>query len=249
MLKGLARCLWLLWCWFELSVFTLVLYLLSWFPKAFIGRWYHQLSRSWCRFLIRALGVDLRLFQNNKNPLPKQFILIANHPSALEDFAIPSLFDIFPLAKEGVRNWYFIGRMSEKAETIYVKRDNSESRHAALESLYVAVEAGKNISIFPEGGCFGRRIHSRFQTGAFDISIQTGIPILPVFLHYEAQEVFEWHAPHTLLDKLWHFMTAKNNRANYYVFDAISPEEFSDKAEYAECVRQQYLRWQTRYLE
>ena len=249
MLKSLARSLWLLWCWFELSVFTLILYLLSWFPKTFIGRWYHQLSRRWCSFLVRALGIDLRLIQKNKNPLPEQFILIANHPSALEDFAIPALFDIFPLAKEGVRNWFFIGRMSEKAETIYVKRDNSESRHAALEALYSAVEEGKNIAIFPEGGCFGRRIHSSFQTGAFDISIQTGIPILPVFLHYEAQEVFEWHAPHTLLDKFWHFMTAQNNRANYYVFDAISPGEFSDKVEYAEHVRQQYLRWQTRYLE
>ena len=116
MLKGLARCLWLLLCWLELSMFTLVLYLLSWFPQVLIGRWYHQLSRRWCSFLVRALGVDLRLFQKNKKPLPEQYILIANHPSALEDFAIPSLFDIYPLAKEGVRDWYFIGRMSEKAE-------------------------------------------------------------------------------------------------------------------------------------
>ena len=91
-----------------------------------------------------------------------------------------------------------------------------------LSSLRVDVLAGVSTINF-------KQVH-------FDISIQTGIPILPVFLHYEAQEVFEWHEPHTLLDKFWHFMTAQNNRANYYVFDAIKPEEFSDKAEYAEHV-------------
>lgn len=249
MVKHIAHGLWLLWCWFEVSVFTLIMYALSWLPRIFTGRYYHTLSRIWCQYLIRALGVDLRLHQKNQHDIPQQFILIANHPSALEDFAIPALFDVYPLGKEGVRHWYFIGRMAERAEAIFVKRDDSSSRRAALESLIAAVDGGRNIAIFPEGGCMGRRIYSSFQTGAFDISIQTGIPVLPLFLHYEAQELFEWHAPHTLLHKFWHYMTAQNNRANYYVYDAISPEGFTDKEVFAEHVRNQYLEWQKRYLD
>lgn len=249
MLKFIARSLWLSWCWLELSVFTLALYILSWLPGPFIGTWYHTLSRFWCQFLIRALGVDLRLHHKNIHDIPKQYILIANHPSALEDFAIPALFDVYPLAKEGVRRWFLIGRISDKARTVFVKRDDSASRRAALESLLDAVEEGCNIAIFPEGGCKGRRIYSSFQTGAFDVAMQTGIPILPVFLHYEDQALFEWHPPHTLLHKFWHYMTAKNNRANYYVYDAISPEGYTDKAAFAEDVREKYLHWQKRYLD
>jgi 1-acyl-sn-glycerol-3-phosphate acyltransferase len=249
MLKFIVRSLWLSWCWLELSVFTLVLYILSWMPRSFTGTYYHKLSRIWCQYLIRALGVDLRLHKKNLHDIPKHYILIANHPSALEDFAIPALFDVCPLGKEGVRDWYFIGRIADRAGTVFVKREDPTSRHIALESLLEAAKEGRNIAIFPEGGCMGRRIYSSFQTGAFDISIQTGIPILPVFLHYEDQELFEWHAPHTLLHKFWHYMTAQNNRANYYVYDAISPEGFSDKAKFAEYVRKLYLKWQERYLD
>ena len=70
-----------------------------------------------------------------------------------------------------------------------------------------------------------------------------------MFLHYEAQETFEWHDPDTLIDKFRHFMTAQNNRANYYVYDAISPEGFADKQAFAGHVHGKYLEWQRRYLD
>lgn len=249
MLRFVAKWLWLLWCWLEISLFTLLLYTWSWLPRSMTGRYYRELSRTWCRMFVQALGIDLRLHQKNLNPIPDQYILISNHPSALEDFAIPALFDIYPLAKKGVRDWFIIGRISDRSGTVYVKRDDPDSRHAALEALIKEVGKGHNIAIFPEGGCKGRRIYPSFQTGAFDIAIRTGVPILPLFLHYEEQETFEWHEPHTLIDKFWHFMTAQNNRANYYVYDAISPNDFTDKQAFAEHVHEKYLEWERRYLD
>ena len=79
--------------------------------------------------------------------------------------------------------------------------------------------------------------------------MRTGIPILPVFLHYESQDDFEWREPQTLLHKIWHMMTTRNNRANYYIYDALDPACFSDKAAYAEYAHNKYLEWQTRYLD
>lgn len=249
MLSFIARSVWLLWCWLELTVFTLALYSLAWLPRPLTQSYYHSLFLIWCRFFVRALGVNLRLHQKNIKPLPDQYILIANHPSALEDVAVPALFDVYPLAKMGVKNWFLVGRINIAADTLFVKRDNPDSRNEAGNNLRRYLEEGKNIALFPEGGCKGRRIYERFQYGAFDISLDTGIPILPVFLHYEAQETFEWRDPQTLMEKMWHFMTSQNNRANYYVFDAIYPTGFKDKAEFAEHVHKLYLRWQARYLE
>lgn len=249
MLAFLGRTLWLAWCWLELSLLTLFLYLIAWLPKPLTGAYYHRLFRVWCSFFARALGVELRLHEKNIKPLPKQYILIANHPSAFEDVGIPTLFNVYPLAKHGVRDWPVVGRISAAAGTLFVDRDDPQSRHAALDQLMLKLEQGKNVAIFPEGGCKGRRIHSSFQAGAFDIAIRTGIPILPVFLHYEAQETFEWQPPHDLQHKLWHFMTSRNHRANYYLYDAIDPKAFHDKKEFAEQVRQMYLKWQARYLE
>jgi len=249
MLSFILRSLWLLWSWLELTAFTGFMYLLAWLPRPVLRRFYHPLFRVWCASFVRALGVDLRLHEKNARPLPAQFILIANHPSAFEDVGIPALFDVYPLAKQGVREWFIVGKINDAAGTLFVKRDNKESRSAAFERLHEVLEQGKSVVIFPEGGCKGRRIHSRFEYGAFELSLQTGIPILPVFLHYEAQETFEWRNPHTILHKMWHFMTSQNDQANYYVYDAIYPAGFTDKHVYMEHVHHLYMQWQARYLE
>ena len=235
MLKSIINIFALPIIWLFLLALSLILYLLSHMPRALSGRYYHFLSRFWCRVFVRALDVDLRLINNNRQVLPEQFILIANHPSALEDFGIPALFDIYPLAKIGVRDWIVLGRISDYAGTIYVARGSASSRHAAKQALADAVKAGKNIVIFPEGGCKGSRIYEKFQTGAFDISLQTGIPILPVFLQYIDQQAFEW-TDQSLVKKLWQIFLTDNNVVNYRVHDAISPEDFSDKEQYTEHV-------------
>ena len=227
---------------------SLVLYVLSHLPRVFSGRYYHFLSRFWCKIFVRALDVNLKLIHNNKQPLPKQYILVANHPSALEDFGIPALFDIYPLAKAGVRDWVVLGRISDYAGTIYVERESASSRYDALQSLLDAVKAGKNIVIFPEGGCKGSRIYEKFHTGAFDISLQTGIPILPVFLHYIDQKTFEWKGQ-SLVQKLWQIFKSNNNLVNYYVYDAISPTTYADKESFANQVHAKYLEWQKEYLD
>ncbi len=228
--------------WSVLILLSMLLYILSYLPKRFSGRYYHHLSRVWCRLFVRGLDVDLRLVCHNKQPIPAQFILVANHPSALEDFGIPALFDIYPLAKAGVRDWFILGRISDYAGTIYVFRDNKNSRRAALQSLIDAARAGKSLVIFPEGGCKGRRIYKKFHTGAFDIAIQTGVPILPVYLEYVDEDTFEWLGQ-TLLMKLWQIFRSNKNRVNYHVFDAIEPDGFTDKVEFANQVHTRFVEW------
>ena len=193
--------------------------------------------------------MDLKLHQKNLNPIPEQYILIANHPSAFEDVGIPALFEVYSLAKIEVKKWWIVGRMSEAAGTLYVKRESKESRNQAAEHIKQALDEGRNIALYPEGGCKGKRIFESFRYGAFDVSLKTGVPVLPVFLHYEAQDDFEWRSPHTLIDKLFHFLNTRNNTVNYYVFDAIDPAQFDNKEEYTEYVWNLYIKWQKKYLE
>jgi len=235
--------------WIDFIFLTTLLYLLSFLSKKLLSGFYPFLFRVWCKSFVRALGVDLKLNQKNLNKLPEQYILIANHPSALEDVGVPALFDVYSLAKIEVKSWPIFGRISEAAGTLYVHRESKESRAEAGQKIANGLESGKSIALYPEGGCKGRRIFESFRYGAFDISIQTGIPILPVFLHYESQEDFEWAEPHTLIHKIWHFLTTKNNRATYYVYDALNPTDFSSKEEYMEHAHKLYLQWQAKYLE
>jgi 1-acyl-sn-glycerol-3-phosphate acyltransferase len=248
MIRFLLLLVWRLINVLELTGFTLMMYLLSYLPAS-ARPWYFSLFRYWCRSFVRALGVDLRLHQKNTRPLPGQYILVANHPSAFEDIGIPALFPVHSLAKIEVRDWWIVGRISEASGTLYVHRESRESRNAAADEIASALQQGKNIALYPEGGCKGRRIFESFRYGAFDISLRTGVPVLPVFLHYESQDDFEWRDPQTLLHKLWHMSTVQNNRVNYYVYDAIEPSGFANKTAYTDYVHNLYLEWQARYLD
>jgi len=248
LLRFLFRILWLSYCWLELAVMTMVLYSLSYLPRLFLTPWYFPLFRLWCRSFVNALGVDLRLHQKNLYPLPEQFILISNHPSAFEDVGIPALFNVYSLAKAEVADWWWAGRIVKAAGNLFVKRESKKSRQFAREQIISELQKGKSIVIYPEGGCKGRRLHSSFRYGAFDISMKTGIPILPVLLHYESQADFEWSDPQTLVHKFWHMMTAQNNRANFYCFDAINPADFESKEAYNAHVYTLFCNWQEKYL-
>mgnify|MGYP001824024950 FL=1 len=247
MFKALARALWLLLGWTELILFTLILYLLSYLPDSWLGPWYRHLFQAWSRTWVHALGVDLRLHHKNAHPLPDRFILIANHPSAFEDVGIPSLFDVDNLAKEEVRQWWMVGRIGAAAGTIFVRRESRESRAEAAQQIERHLAAGRNIALYPEGGIKGPWLQPAFRYGAFGISLQTGIPIVPVYLHYEALHDFHW-GRHSLIQNMRNIMNARNNRANYYLFDAIDPRLFHDRIEYCNHVYGLYKEWQRRYL-
>jgi 1-acyl-sn-glycerol-3-phosphate acyltransferase len=248
MLLWIARIFRLLVGWLDLALFTLFMMGLALLPKALIRKVFPPLFHAWCRTFVRALGVELRLFQQHVGPLPSQYILISNHPSAFEDIGIPALFPVRSLAKEEVRDWWFVGRIAQAAGTLFVQRESPDSRHAAQQALIEAVQGGSCLALYPEGGCKGRRIAPRFFGGAFVTAKATGVPLLPVFLHYEAQEAFEWADQH-LLVKLWEIMTAPNPRANCYVFDPIDPSGFDSPESMKAHVHALYLDYQKRFLE
>lgn len=243
----LAKSISLLFRWIDLIIISVALYVLALLPKSWTKSFYPRLFWTWCRHFVRALNVDLKLSQHNIEPIPKHYILIANHPSAFEDVGIPSLFNVFSLAKAAVRKWPVAGAISEAAGTLYVQRNSMKSRKKAYQDMIELVESGKNLAVYPEGGCFGRRIQS-FRYGAFDISLKTGVPILPIFLHYEAQDDFEW-AEETLGDKVKDFIKTKNNRATYHIYDAFDPSDFKNKKDYMQHVHHLYKKWETQYFD
>jgi len=232
----------------DFIAFTAAVWLLAWLPWPGRRHPVACLFGAWSRSFVRALGVDLRLHQKNLNALPARYILIANHPSAFEDVGIPALFDVVSLAKVQVADWFVVGRISRAAGTLYVDRDDPESRDQAIETMVNAVNAGQNICLYPEGGCKGRRLFPEFKSGAFEVSMRTGVPIVPVFLHYEAQDDFEWQGQ-TLPDRIRQMLFTVNNRANYYVFDPLEPKDYADKYAMKAAAYGKYADWNAKYLE
>lgn len=226
---------------------TLFAWLLTFLPQRLLTRWYGVIFRCWCRSFCQALGANIHLHQHYAGRLPQHYILIANHPSAFEDIGIPALFPVASLAKIEVRDWLIFGRISAAAGTLYVRREERESRQAALAAMIEWVGSGHNLAIYPEGGCRGRRLFPRFQRGAFAASKASGVPILPVFIEYEAQESFEWQGQ-TLVQMILQMARAPNRRVNMHVFDPLLPASYADEISMRDAAHALYQTWDQRFL-
>lgn len=234
--------------WLDLLIITSIVYPLSYLPPHFTRFYFQPLYQYWASCFAKALGVQLKLHQKNIHTLPKQMILIGNHPSVFEDIGMSALFPVHYLAKSAVKNWWIVGRISQATGTFYVNREDKIDRQRSFEELVQALKEGESIGLYPEGGCKGRRIYLPFRYGVFELSMQSRVPIVPVFLHYESQIDFEWQNEH-LLYKLWQIMRSKNRTANYYIYDAIDPTQFESKEAFCNYVQNCYLAWQKRYLD
>jgi 1-acyl-sn-glycerol-3-phosphate acyltransferase len=111
------------------------------------------------------------------------YIIIANHQSILDILLINCLRYRFKwISKiENIRvpviGWYL-----KMAGYFTVNRGNEESKTEMLEKSYQCLKSGISIMIFPEGT---RSIDGGigfYKRGAFQLAIQTGVPILPVVI-------------------------------------------------------------------
>jgi 1-acyl-sn-glycerol-3-phosphate acyltransferase len=238
----------LLFLWIDLIILSLLVYTVSCLPLT-VRKWvFTPLFRAWCGALVRGFRKQLFIHQKYKGKLPKQFIAISNHPSCFEDFGMPYLFPTARfLSKKEVSNWWIAGRVARAMGVLFVDREDRDSRRQASQKLLETLKTGTSVALFPEGGCKGRKIHLPFLYGAFDVSLQSNVPIIPVFIHYEAQEDFEWGDQH-LLVKIKEIFMSRNPRTNYYIYDPIDPKQFEDKDAFCQYVQNLYLHWQDRYL-
>lgn len=234
-------------CLLDLVLYTIWLYILSFLPKILLKSYPKKFQR-WCRLFCHAFGVTLQVHEQYVHDLPTQYIVIANHPSLFEDIGMPAVFAARFLSKHEVQHWWIGGRIATAAGTIYFDREDKAARKQARIDLAEALKAGANVGLYPEGGCKGRRIFQPFTYGAFDLAIETDIPIVPVFIYYEAQATFEWQHQ-SILKKIWQIFNAHNHHAHYYIFNPIYPKQFKHRDHLKNHVEELYLQWQKRFLE
>lgn len=213
-------------------------------PRKINQRYMHKMFRLFCWSFIHLIGRRPHIHEKFIPPLPKQYIVIANHPSGYDLLIMNALFKVCPLAQSGVRNWFVIGKIAEAAGTVFVIREDKASRSKAKEACLEAALEGKNLLIYPEGGC--ARELRKFKYGAFDISLQTGIPIVPVYLLYEAENAFIW-GDFGLLRHLINLFQAINKHTHCFILDPIDPKNFSDVESYSSYVHSIYENLEQKY--
>jgi len=144
------------------------------------------LNRWWARLLFTLLGIPFRVEYKGKLDPKKQYIFCSNHFSYLD---IPTLglapHNAIFVGKTGIENIPVFGFMYRKLH-ITVDRSKLKSRYTSLKRSLEAIDEGKNLVIFPEGGIITLKepVMANFKDGAFRVAIEKQIAIVPVMIPY-----------------------------------------------------------------
>lgn len=154
------------------------------FPKKFrlVGRF----NRWWAKLMLILIGIPFQVcYKSGLNP-KKQYIFCPNHCSYM-DIATVALnkHDTVFVGKNDMENIPFFGFMYSKLH-ITVDRAKLKSRYITLVKSLKAIDQGKSLVIFPEGGIVTKHppVMGEFKDGAFRAAIEKQIPVVPVTIPY-----------------------------------------------------------------
>jgi 1-acyl-sn-glycerol-3-phosphate acyltransferase len=147
-----------------------------WLPER--GRVF--LKARWSHQLLAVLGVRVR----TSGIPPAGGMLVANHSSWLDIFAINALAPCTFVSKDDIREWPAIGWLSDRVGTIFIERGSRRAAHRTRECLVGEFRAGARICVFPEGTTGSGEHVLPFHGALFQSAIDTGVPVAPLLVRY-----------------------------------------------------------------
>lgn len=138
--------------------------------------------RLWAGIWSFLSGIRYEIEGLDKIDRSKPYIYIFNHRSFIDAPVIPMAIpqELRALGKKELSKIPFFGWVVGKL-AIWVDRSSVESRRASLEKLIGILEKGISVVVAPEGTRNDTDVVLLpFQKGAFRLSIDTQIPILPM---------------------------------------------------------------------
>ena len=142
------------------------------------------LNRWWAYGAFTGWLLPWKIELKGKIDPKKQYIFCPNHFSYIDIPAMAlSPFNAIFVGKHDMGSIPLFGFMYSRLH-ILVDRSKRSSRYETYLRSGEAIDQGKNLVIFPEGGIWSTNPPelSRFKDGPFRISVEKQIPIVPVTL-------------------------------------------------------------------
>ena len=216
-----------------------------WLPQQ--GR--RVLIRWWSCLLMRICGVKVQETWAGDPAQPRTLaelapgrLLVANHVSWLDIFAINSLATSAFVAKAEIKRWPVIGWLVSLAGTVYIARGNRRAVPDVLRQMRERLRTGFPVALFPEGTTNAGPELKPFHGNLLQAAIDEEAEIVPVglkYLHADGTPGVEAYYldETTFMQSLWAVVGAKGLVVKVVVLDAV-PSGGRERRELGERVRE-----------
>lgn len=142
--------------------------------------------RWWSRKLLRIGGIALQVQGRMLEPSldTPGAMLLMNHVSWLDIFAVHSVRPVRFVAKSEVRRWPVIGFLCAHTGTLFIERGRRHAVHQANHAIADALRAGDTVAVFPEGTTTDGSHLLPFHANLVQAALAAQVAVQPVALRY-----------------------------------------------------------------
>lgn len=155
-----------------------------------------DLRLEYSEVLLKKLNIEIEVVNKEKLPEDGQYLLISNHRSIIDPLIIEIALkntevNGFWIAKKELYNSFFFGTFTRNAGTVLLDRDAANMSSFFKDTKQI-VKEGHSIYIFPEGTRNKENTPlSSFKEGSRIIALKNRLPILPVYIKSNANEILK----------------------------------------------------------
>ncbi len=140
--------------------------------------------QAWSRKALTIFGLSLVVVRDPRARETRSCLLVANHVSWLDIFAIWVATDAVFVAKSDVARWPVIGFLARHLDVMFVDRAKRSDVVVVGHAISNALKDGRTVCIFPEGTTTEGRALQSFRTALFQPAIDQGVAIQPLAIRY-----------------------------------------------------------------
>jgi 1-acyl-sn-glycerol-3-phosphate acyltransferase len=144
-------------------------------------------AQRWARRMLRTLRVEVRA--RGHVPAPgAPLLLVANHVSWLDSYALNTVSAARFVAKSEVCGWPLIGPIAVGFGTFFLKRGCYRAAARMVGGLAEVLCAAQPVGVFPEGTTSEGNGLLRFYPAMFQAAVLSGARVQPVAVRYRGAD-------------------------------------------------------------
>lgn len=196
-----------------------------------------QALRELGRGALEALDIDLEIGTPPQNQDAGGTLVVANHVSWLDIFAMSAVLPSSFIAKQEISTWPVLGKMGRNAGTVFINRNSRRDIEPINQAVAEALGQGKNVSFYPEAKTsYGRGVLP-FKAALFQSALDAGAPVQAVALRYYGADGRRTTRPSyedvNLPICLWRIVSAEKLRIRLDFAPPTDPADYAALDRYA----------------
>jgi 1-acyl-sn-glycerol-3-phosphate acyltransferase len=216
----------------------------------------NRIIRGWSRLLLIICGARLRvtglplpptIARTGIEPGSRGRMLLANHVSWIDPFAlnasVPSRF----VAKSEIRAWPLLGLLVTRVGALYIERGRRHAVASMNHRVRDRLKDGETVAVFPEGTTTDGRSLLPFHSNLVAPALEVGAECWPVALRYledgAASTAAAFIGEMSIVASLWNILLARRLQIEVAFLEPVPTLGEHDRHHIAEAATERIAAW------